>query len=101
MLANHYGLQYNNPTPQVMPTSQQVQRGEERCFVFQSVTPDDVQKVILDMPANKAPGFDKVPISVVKGQMNQNFDIRSLATLKQLNTKTDHYKVYSPKNFAS
>ena len=65
-LANHYGLLYNNPTPQVTPTSQQAQRGEEGCFIFQSVTPDDVQKVILDMPANKAPGFDKVPISVVK-----------------------------------
>ena len=64
-LANHYGLQYNNPTPQVTPTSQQAQRGEEGCFVFQSVMPDDVRKVILDMPANKAPGFDKVPISVV------------------------------------
>ena len=37
----------------------------------------------------------------LKGQMNKNFDIRSLASLKQLNTKTDHYKVYSPKNFAS
>ena len=37
----------------------------------------------------------------IKGQMNKNFDIRSLASLKQLNTKTDHYKVYSPKNFAS
>lgn len=31
----------------------------------------------------------------LKGQMNQNFDIRSLASLKQLNTKTDHCKVYS------
>ena len=65
-LANHYGLQYNNPTPQATSTSQQAQRGEEGCFVFQSVTPDDVRKVMLDMPANKAPGFDKVPISVVK-----------------------------------
>ena len=33
--------------------------------------------------------------------MNQNFDIRSLASLKQFNTKTDHYKVYSPKKIAS
>ena len=62
-LANHYGLQYINPTSQVMPTSPS---GEEGCFVFQPVTPDDVRKVILDMPTNKAPGFDKVPISVVK-----------------------------------
>ena len=46
-----------------MPTSQS---GEEGCFVFQPVTPDDVRTVILDMPTNKAPGFDKVPISVVK-----------------------------------
>ena len=37
----------------------------------------------------------------IKGQMNQNFDIRSLASLKQLNTNSDHYKAYSPKNFAS
>ena len=37
----------------------------------------------------------------VKGQMNQNFYTSSLASLKQLNTNTDHYKVYSPKNFAS
>ena len=58
-LANHYGLEYINPTPQVALTSQQAQRGEE-------VTPDDVRKAILDMPTNKAPGFDKVPISVVK-----------------------------------
>ena len=64
-LANHYSLQYNNPTPQVTPTSQQAQRGEEGCFVFQSVTPDDVRRGMLDMPANKAPGFDKVPISGV------------------------------------
>ena len=48
---------------QVMPTSQS---GEEGWFVFQPVTPDDVRTVILDMPTNKAPGFDKVPISVVK-----------------------------------
>ena len=40
-------------------------------------------------------------IYIVKGQMNQNFDIWSLVSLKQLNTKTDHYKVYSPNNFAS
>ena len=62
-LANHYGLQYINPTSQVMPTSPS---GEEGCFVFQPITPDDVRKVILDMHTNKAPGFDKVPISVVK-----------------------------------
>ena len=37
----------------------------------------------------------------LKGQMNQNFDNWSLVSLKQLNTKTDHYKVYSPNNFAS
>ena len=37
----------------------------------------------------------------LKGQMNQNFDIWSLVSLKQLNTKTDHYKVYSPNSFAS
>ena len=42
-LANHYGLQYINPTSQVMPTSQS---GEEGCFVFQPVTPDDVRTVI-------------------------------------------------------
>ena len=36
----------------------------------------------------------------LKGQMNQNFDIWSLASLKQLNTKADHFKVYSPENFA-
>ena len=40
--------------------------GEESSFVFQSVTPEDVREVILNMPANKAPGFDKVPISVIK-----------------------------------
>ena len=47
-------------------TSQQAQRDEEGCFAFQSFAPDDVRKVILDMPTNKAPDFDKVPISVVK-----------------------------------
>lgn len=51
---------------QVTLTSQQAQRDEEGCFAFQSVTPDVVRKVILDMPSNKTPGFDKVPISVVK-----------------------------------
>ena len=45
--------------------------------------------------------FFSQSLQKVKGQMNQNFDIRSLASLKQLNTTTDHYKVYSPKNFAS
>ena len=40
-------------------------------------------------------------VSGFKGQMNQNFDIWSLVSPKQLNTKTDHYKVYSPNNFAS
>ena len=45
--------------------------------------------------------FFKTSRTRFKGQMNQNFDIWSFASLKQLNTTTDHYKVYSPKNFAS
>ena len=52
----------------------------------------------------KKPSLNRVQIAESlrsKGQMNQNFDIRSLASLKQLNTKTYYYKVYSPKNFAS
>ena len=44
------------------PRAHQVERKD----AFQPVTPDDVRKVILDIPTNKAPGFDKVPISVVK-----------------------------------
>ena len=64
-LASHHGLQYNIPMPQGTPSLQQPS-GVESCFVFQAVTPDDVRKVILGMPANKAPGFDKVPISVIK-----------------------------------
>lgn len=39
---------------------------EKDLFEFKPVSCVEVQKVIMAMPTNKAPGYDRVPISVVK-----------------------------------
>ena len=35
-------------------------------FEFKSVSSSDVRQVIMNIPNNKAPGYDKVPVSVIK-----------------------------------
>ena len=39
---------------------------DDDLFVFKPVSSTDVQKVITQMPNNKSPGYDKVPVSVIK-----------------------------------
>ena len=58
-LASAHGLATKEDTPRVFETS-------EDLFFFQPVASSEVNKVIMQMPSNKAPGFDKVSISVIK-----------------------------------
>ena len=59
-LARSYGLD----TRSLISTNVTYAEYEE--FKFQPVSCADVRKVIMAMPSNKAPGFDEVPLSVVK-----------------------------------
>ena len=38
----------------------------DELFEFKAVTSDDVWKVIMAMPSNKAPGYDRIPLLVIK-----------------------------------
>ena len=38
----------------------------EELFEFKAVTSDDVRKVIMAMSSNKAPGYDRIPLFVIK-----------------------------------
>ena len=60
-LAKSYGLDNRSSL-----ISTNVTYAEAEQFEFQPVSCADVRKVILAMPSNKAPGFDKVPLFVVK-----------------------------------
>ena len=60
-LAKSYGLDTRSSL-----ISTNVTYAETEQFDFQPVSCADVRKVIMAMPSNKAPGFDKVPLFVVK-----------------------------------
>ena len=38
----------------------------DELFDFRAITSEDVQKVIMAMPSNKAPGYDRIPVFVIK-----------------------------------
>ena len=38
----------------------------DELFEFKGVTSEDVRKVIMAMPSNKAPGYDRIPLFVIK-----------------------------------
>ena len=38
----------------------------DELFEFKAVTNEDVRKVIMAMPSNKAPGYDRIPLFVIK-----------------------------------
>ena len=40
-------------------------------FMFQTVASTEVKKMIIEMPSNKAPGFDKVSILVINKVLSQ------------------------------
>lgn len=51
-----------------LPTTP-VYLGSTHCdelFDFKAITSEDVQKVIMAMPSNKAPGYDRIPVFVIK-----------------------------------
>ena len=51
-----------------LPTTH-VYLGSSHCdelFDFKAITSEDVRKVIMAMPSNKAPGYDKIPVFVIK-----------------------------------
>ncbi|XP_074635839.1 uncharacterized protein LOC141894176 [Acropora palmata] len=51
-----------------LPTTP-VYLGSTHCdelFDFKAITSEDVRKVIMAMPSNKAPGYDKIPVFVIK-----------------------------------
>lgn len=60
-LAKSYGLDTRSSL-----ISTNVTYAEAEQFEFQSLSCADVRKMIMAMPSNKAPGFDKVPLFVVK-----------------------------------
>lgn len=41
-------------------------RGQCEQFAFKPASQEDVKKTIMSMPSNKAPGYDKVPMRVIK-----------------------------------
>ena len=47
-------------------TNDMQQTGDQDQFICQSVSSNEVHKVIVEMPSTKAPGNDKLPVSVVK-----------------------------------
>jgi hypothetical protein len=47
---------------------------EDELFYFRPVTCEEVNNVILSMPNNKAPGYDKVPVKVVKNCLPEILD---------------------------
>jgi hypothetical protein len=57
-LAVEHGLQVSES---VLP----VPYPEDELFYFRPVTCEEVNKVILSMPNNKALGYDKVPVKVI------------------------------------
>ena len=57
--ASTHGLATHEVIPVVFEST-------DNLFTFQSVSSTEVKKVIMQMPSNKAPRFDKVPISVIK-----------------------------------
>ena len=48
------------------PTNMIVPHAENDVFEFHPVSWAEVWKVIMAFPSNKAPGYDKVPVSVIK-----------------------------------
>ena len=51
-----------------LPTTP-VYLGSTHCdelFDFKAITSEDVRKVIMAMPSNKAPGYDRIPVFVIK-----------------------------------
>ena len=62
--AETHGLHCDPPT-----CSRPNEISEDDLFHFHHVTTEDVTKVIMSMPSNKAPGYDKVPIRVIKDSL--------------------------------
>ena len=62
--AETHGLHCDPPT-----CSRPNEISEDDLFYFHHVTTEDVTKVIMSMPSNKAPGYDKVPIRVIKDSL--------------------------------
>ena len=62
--AETHGLHCDPPT-----CSRPNEISEGDLFHFHHVTTEDVTKVIMSMPSNKAPGYDKVPIRVIKDSL--------------------------------
>ena len=64
-----------------LPTTP-VYLGSTHCdelFDFKAITSEDVRKVIMAMPSNKAPGYDKIPVFVFKACLS--YILPALTTL--------------------
>jgi hypothetical protein len=62
---------------------------EDELFYFRPVTSEEVNKVILSMPNNKAPGYDKVPVKVIKNCLPEILD--TVTTLINLSFKSNTF----------
>ena len=52
--------------PQLLPTTPNLYISEIDKFRFHAVSSSEVQKVLMSFPSDKAPGYDKIPMSVIK-----------------------------------
>jgi hypothetical protein len=62
---------------------------EDELFYFRPVTSEEVNKVILSMPNNKTPGYDKVPVKVIKNCLPEILD--TVTTLINLSFKSNTF----------
>ncbi|CAB4018730.1 Hypothetical predicted protein [Paramuricea clavata] len=81
-LAVEHGLQVSES---VLP----VPYPEDELFYFRPVTYEEVNKVILSMPNNKAPGYDKVPVKVIKNCLPEISD--TVTTLINLSFESNTF----------
>ena len=63
-LARLYSLSNLSITVNLFPS-----QSCDELFEFKAVTSDDVRKVIMAMPSNKVPGYDRIPIFVIRDCM--------------------------------
>ena len=61
-LARRYGLS-TEPPPLI---DSDLHHDNDDLFEFKPVSCDEVRKLLATMPSNKAPGYDKVPMSAIK-----------------------------------
>ena len=55
---------HNLPTPPIPTSVQEIPESE--MFRFHSVSSNEIREIVMAFPSDKAPGYDKVPMSIIK-----------------------------------